>query len=335
MALDRLRSISLGVRSALGWRHRAGPAAAPWGDGLLEQPLASLWYPSRWDEVDADELVFLIPSLATQASKAQVASEAGPLAAARRALCARVYHAASVLRESARDSGDGSLEALDAIALSGVLTTIDPFEAWAEGRAAANLLHGRGGVPAEKFRSVTGASAPDACIFELAVVASLDRLHCDARNLAGCGDKKARGRVALPDALVASIYATFNAAYVYPQLTCVQEFLSVGAWLGNLVKGRPAIMPVFVAAYLAAELARDRATDASEGGCCTSILRFHAEQAAGMERVHEIAQRVTATGRPALVKPRPMPPLSLMPYVWNGPLFRQIAQRLGPDRLAP
>jgi hypothetical protein len=333
MALERLRSFSLSVGAALGWRHRAGPVIVPWGDGLAEQSLASLWYPSRWDEVAADELVFLSPSLAAQASKPARSSETGPLDSARRALCARVYHAASVLREPARDSGDGSLEALDAIAQSGALTTIDPFEAWAEG-GDTDLLHGRGNVAPARLRAVKSPSTRDACIFELAVVACLDRMHHDARILAGRADKKARAPIALPDVLVASIYATFNAAYVYPQFACVQEFLSVGAWLGNLVKGRPAIMPVFVAAYLAAELSGERVADASEGGRCTSILRFHAEQAVGLERLREIAQRVKASGRPVLVKPRPMSPLGLMPYVWNAPLFKQITQRLGSDRLA-
>jgi hypothetical protein len=334
MVLDRLRSISLGVRTALGWRQRGGSDVAPWGDGLVEQSLAGLWYPSRWDDVGADELVFLIPSLASKAPKADADLEVGPLSSARRALCVRVYHAAGALRGPARDSGDGSLEALDAIALSGVLTTIDPFEAWAEGRAAVDLIDGRERASPESLRPVAAAHGHDACIFELAVVAVLDRLHSDARNLSGSGDNRTRAPVTLSDALLASIYATFNTAYVYPQLTCVQELLSVGAWLGHLLNGRGAIMPVFAAACLAAELDRKRASGASEGGRCTSILRFHAEQAVGMERLHDIALRVMASARPVLVKPRPMPPLAPTPYVWNGPLFRQIALRLGPDRLA-
>ncbi len=334
MSLERLRSLSLSVGSALGWRRSARAALAPWGDGLVEQPLADVWYPSRWDEVGADELVFLIPSLAAQRLKPTVAAEAGPLAMVRRALCARVYHAASFLRGPARDSGDGSLEALDVIALSGALTTIDPFEAWAEGRAAAETPLGQGAAPSELFRSVSSTSARDACVFELAVVACLDGMHGEARIHAGHRDKKARSPIALPDVLVASIYATFNAAYVYPKFGCVQEFLSVGAWLGNLVKGRPALMPVFVATYLTAELDPRRAGDGTEGGCCTNILRFHAEQAVGIARLYEIAQRVKATGRPMLVKPRPMPAFSFAPYAWNGPLFQQINQRLGSDRLA-
>jgi hypothetical protein len=254
---------------------------------------------------------------------------------ARRALSTRVYHAAYALREPARDSGDGSVEALDVIALSGALTTIDPFEAWTEGRAAAEMPYGRGDASRERLRYLSSTSTRDACIFELAVVACLDRMHSDARKLAGHGDKRSRSPITLPDVLVASIYATFNAAYVYPQFACVQEFLSVGAWLGNLVKGRPALMPVFVAEYLSSELAPKRARDETEGGRCTSILRFHAEQAVGIERLREIAQRVKATGRPVLVKPRPMPAFGCMPYAWNLPLFRQIDQRLGSDRLAP
>jgi hypothetical protein len=338
MALERLRSLSLSVGSVLGWRPSFRSQMAPWGDGLVEQPLESLWYPSRWDEVGADELVFLIPSLATQTTRAEDATEAGPLATTRRALSGRVYNAACALREPARDSGDGSVEALDVIALSGALTTIDPFEAWAEGRAAAEMPYARVEASRERWRSLSSTSTRDACIFELAVVACLDRMHSDARKLAGQlvrhGDEKSRSPITLPDVLVASIYATFNAAYVYPQFACAQEFLSVGAWLGNLVKGRAALMPLFVAEYLAAELNLKRAGDETEGGRCTNILRFHAEQAVGIERLYEFAQRVKATGRPVLVKPRPMPAFGFMPYAWNVPLFQQINQRLGSDRLA-
>jgi hypothetical protein len=230
------------------------------------------------------------------------------------------------------------VEALDVIALSGVLTTIDPFEAWAEGRAASEMPSARAEASRERWRSLSSISTRDACVFELAVIACLDRMHSDARKLAGQlvshGDEKSRFPIALPDVLVASIYATFNAAYVFPQFACAQEFLSVGAWLGNLVKGRAALMPLFVADYLTEELNPKRDGDETEGGRCTNILRFHAEQAVGIERLYELAQRVKATGRPMLVKPRPMPAFGFMPYAWNVSLFQQIDQRLGSDRLA-
>ncbi|MFA5902062.1 MAG: hypothetical protein WC829_23455, partial [Hyphomicrobium sp.] len=34
-----------------------------WGANLLDQSLATAWYPAKWDDVGDDELVFLIPSL--------------------------------------------------------------------------------------------------------------------------------------------------------------------------------------------------------------------------------------------------------------------------------
>jgi len=325
MALERLRNLSLSVGSALGWRRDARRAIAPWGDGLVDQPLADLWYPSRWEEVGTDELVYLIPSLAAQASQVGVT---GPLVTARRVLSARVYHAASVLREPTRDPGDGSSEALDALAQSGALSTMDPFEAWASGRAAASEFGVLARPSPERFKSVSPQGVRNVCIFELAVVACLDRMHFDARNLAGYGDTRARAPITLADALVASIYATFNAAYVYPQFACVQELMSTGAWLGNLVKGRPALMPVFVAECLAAEFDRKYATDGGEAERSTSILRFHAEQAVGLSCLHEFAQRVKSSGRPLLVKPRPLPAFGFEPYVWNTALFRAIGHRL-------
>ena len=41
----------------------AVPIAAPWGDGLLDLSLSTLWYSADWDSVSDDELVFLLPSL--------------------------------------------------------------------------------------------------------------------------------------------------------------------------------------------------------------------------------------------------------------------------------
>ena len=43
------------------WAGTARPR--PWGEDLIEQSLSTLLYPSRWDEVGHDELVFLLPSL--------------------------------------------------------------------------------------------------------------------------------------------------------------------------------------------------------------------------------------------------------------------------------
>lgn len=327
MALGRFYNLSLSIGSALGWRRRTATVAA-WGDGLADETFSSAWHRAAWAEVDADELVFLIPSLAADTESAASRDEFGPGVVARVALGAQVYRAASALREIAGDQGDGSAEALDVIAASGVLTRIDPYTAWVEGREVdARLLERRHTSPGAS-RPIDRSIGREACVFELAVVSCLDRLHRDAQGAANRGASSGARDMPLPDALVASIHSTFNAAYVYPQFACVHEVLSVGAWLGHLVKGRPAYMPQFVAAYLAAELAPGREGDASAGGRCTRILRSHAEQAVGVERLHAVARRVASTGRPMLVKPRAMPGLGFAPYLWSAPLRSAITRRV-------
>ena len=57
--------------------------AAPWGDGLVEQSLASLYGPCSWDEVGEDELALLLPALT---SPSAVARGGGPAPHFRNAL---------------------------------------------------------------------------------------------------------------------------------------------------------------------------------------------------------------------------------------------------------
>jgi hypothetical protein len=325
MGLGRFHNLSLSIGSALGWRRRA-TAAASWGDGLADETLGNAWHRASWTEVDTDELVYLIPSLAGRRRVAASTEDFGPATVARDALGMQVFRTAYALREITGDHGDGSAEALDLIAASGVLTTIDPYTAWVEGRDGAERLCARGRASPEAFRPIDPGIGQEACVFELAVVSCLDRLHSAARGPAHRGG--AAQDMPLPEALVASIHSTFNAAYVFPQLACVHEVLSVGAWLGHLVKGRPAYMPPFVAAYLEAELAPGREGDASAGGRSTRILRSHAEQAVGLERLHAVARRVASTGRPMLVKPRAMPGLGFTPYLWSAHLRSSIMRRV-------
>jgi hypothetical protein len=61
MSLETFQTAWLGLTTA---GPRSKPRVLAWGDGLVDQGLASLWYPCDWAEAGFDELVCLIPSLA-------------------------------------------------------------------------------------------------------------------------------------------------------------------------------------------------------------------------------------------------------------------------------
>lgn len=52
------------VTHALNVKRRSDGATQPlWGDGFVECPLATLWYPRSWSDVSDDELVLFLPHL--------------------------------------------------------------------------------------------------------------------------------------------------------------------------------------------------------------------------------------------------------------------------------
>jgi len=292
-----------------GWR-RSPSHLPPWGDGLLEQSLSTLWSRCGWDDVDDDELVLFLPSLAWQGGGERV-SGAGPVPYLRRALAVGVYRSQAVLAQIERYSGATSSPdgVLQRIASTGVLTTIDPFTAWAEGRAQAEAF-------AAPVRRSGPASDRDRWIWELSVLSCLD----DLLKTALCSGTRCTARASLADALVASIHASFNAAYVYPEFAPLHETLSVGAWLGHLLAGRAAVMPDFVADRWAG------------GGMisddpCEILLCEYAQECIGWNRLRKLADKVKSTGRPLLVTPR-RGPKSLPACSWNQALHDRIAARL-------
>jgi hypothetical protein len=131
-------------------------------------------------------------------------------------------------------------------------------------------------------------------------------------------------------AVAGSIHAAFNGAYIYPQLASMHELLSVAAWLGHLVRGRPAFMPLFAAEYLVDELGCGAREGASDWARASNLLRLYAESAVGVERLRAMARRVVTSGKPALVLPNPGGgDVNFAAYVWDDELFTQIAERLG------
>jgi len=108
----------------------------------------------------------------------------------------------------------------------------------------------------------------------------------------------------------------------------VHELLSLGAWLGYLVRGRAALMPSFVAELLRCELGvapspSSRAGNASE---IRTLLRFYADLAVGSRRLLRQARGAGKSGRAKLVRPRGQG--ISQPYVWNERAAKEIDARL-------
>jgi hypothetical protein len=147
----------------------------------------------------------------------------------------------------------------------------------------------------------------------------------------GVADRKRSGDVefGLPDALTASTYASVNAAYIYPRYMTFHELFMVGAWLGNLLRGRPALMPIPVAEYVL-ERAEGKSTASScEWVECEALVRLHMALVGGAKSLVRTARRVRANGYSGVVRPRGEPVrLGRFHVVWNRALRDYIDSRL-------
>src|SRR5262249_20829295 len=154
----------------------------------------------------------------------------------------------------ARAPQRGPSPGLDVVFESGTVTTLSAPEIAREGDAALRAYFGPNppltatGSRADP-RGEGLALARERWLFEFSVLSCLDHMLVTARR----GHTHAP-RVSLADAFVGSLHASFNAAYLYPELVYAHELLTLGAWLGNLVRGRAALLPTFVAERLRYEL---------------------------------------------------------------------------------
>jgi hypothetical protein len=303
------------------------PQLPVWGNGLVDRSLASLWYPTRWSSACEDEFVFLIPSLA---SGLRSTTAAPPEAACylRRALIAHIRLVAEHLPQLRREPPQYRSSTLELIFESGTITTLSAREIADEGEVAARTFFGAN-LPMTAASARAGAHearrqlARERWLFELSVLSCLDRMLATA--LSGC---KHEHRLGLGDAFTGSLHASFNGAYLYPELVYAHELLTLAAWLGNLVRGRAALMPTFVADRLRWELgftgeAAPQAGEATEIG---GLLRFYADVAVGSRRLLRQAHRAQRSGRAQLVRPRPRE--MGVPYVWNISAHKDIDHRL-------
>ena len=209
-----------------------------------------------------DELVLFIPSLA--AGYRRASDDAGPALHIRRALARRLEFAVRLL-----SAGDDQ-QTLERIVACRVISACTPQEALAEARSDSHSDHRYSSCgPASK-----GGQPNDLAVwtFELSVLACIDRMLLDALPPRSPPAECCIASADCAEVLVASIHTSINGAYVYPQFAFAHELLGAGAWLGVLLRGRSALMPVFVAQVLADYIGRGNVQDP-----IARLLDFHAE----------------------------------------------------------
>jgi hypothetical protein len=294
------------------WANRSHVHASQtiWGDGLVEQSLTTAWYPCRWDDVSDDELVYLIPSLTARHDTPRDEGAISPAAFVEPALIAR-YDA---FLRSLSASGIRRDDAIAIVLESGAVTSLV-----LDGALERRLSSG----PLPTFTAAPiGPVTRDLLVFELSVLACLDQMHAAALcEVSKISHVRGAASPSPADALVSSIHARLNAAYFYPDYVCLHELLATGAWLGHLLSGRSALMPVFVAECLTESIATAGCRDAD---ACRRVLTAHADLAIGSKRLLAMARRVRSSGTPIVVGSRRIPsPPALRPIVWNANLFQR------------
>jgi hypothetical protein len=278
-----------------------------WGDGLVDHPLSAFYGHLTWDDVSGDELIILMPALARQKNVAGKPRDAAFFV--RRMLTARVFDCVTRMAgETAELEPAPGLRqaAIDIVVRSQTVTAVSAIDAALSSDDIWIEIFGR--RPASRYRSQSLAVSPappatssDQWALELSILAALDRLLRDA-------ERPQQGSAAAPiqssDALLASIYAGFNAAYVYPELEFMHETLMLGAWLGFLERGRSALMPDFIAERILGYLKKGSDTAvATDNGRCEALIRTHLDYAGPRASLLRLAEQVRKSGRPCLVRP--------------------------------
>jgi hypothetical protein len=283
-----------------------------WGVELVDQSLATAWYPADWDSVADDELIFLLPSLCNWQGRHAEPARRGPLDYLTRTLAARAHAAASLIaRWSGRTDPDAAGEIADRLVASGLLTSIEP---------PMRSRSTDGQEPASRSRAVL----PDWLINELVALAYADRMLNDALGKTQTQSPARAPMVDWPltlaDVVVASISARLNGAYVYPEHGYAHELLALAALLGHLVQGRTTYLPPSIAGTLLDVLsAKPSANDQT-----VAVLRTYIEWAVGANRLMLWARIIDATGVPRRITPRAAHLPRPMRAAWNARLLQRL-----------
>jgi hypothetical protein len=276
-----------------------------WGNGLADLSLATLWYPAAsWADVWDDEVVFLIPALA---SRGAIPGEPRPIALLRVALSAQAQRAAGAL--VAAGVAENQAAALQAI--SRAVATGNP--------RAADHAGPAGSRAADKSWEAYLPSLPALMIFAI-LQGMLLRLQ-DTPETVG-------HHLSLADVLVGSVHARINGAYAEPEFAFAHELLAAGAWIGHVLSGRPALMPVAIAGCFLDVLTRDRSETA---GVERILLTHYAEAAGGLDHVLAVSRRVLKGGRPLLMPGAAEPYDTSRHPVWDVALARNLLGGLHQD----
>ena len=302
-------------------------ATTVWGDGMEDLSLTSLWYPCVWNDVSEDELLLLIPSLNTESSRRAPAGASASRAVAvlRNAFHARLEHAVITYAVSgpgaARASTDETRIRVGRLrrVLDEHLQEREPLETLLE-RPASDFDEWFCPARRQKrkwrgWRSWCRHDEVDLeSMFELectvlglmATMVNAARLRFDSAE-SGIAASEGPGQrgvqcPTLPGATLAAVHTSFNPAYLYPQLTAHHEIFAVAGWLGWLARGRPALLPVYVAEPLVDLL------DHVDGGSAPAdaIVAYYADQVVGRESLRRRARRVLARGMALPITPRPI-----------------------------
>ncbi|WP_447677274.1 hypothetical protein [Methylobacterium sp. M6A4_1b] len=239
-----------------------------WGDGIVEGGLAGLWSARGWSDVSDDELVFLIPGVV----RAEANSLDGAAARIRRVLDSRARSGTQVRPPAARVN-----RRIDAAHLT-VPSAESRVSEWPTG-----VIVRAGADP-----------------FARLVMAELDRFHEDA-----CLAAERRGPTTGAQAMFRSIHSGINAAYVYEDLAPLQETLAVGAWMGHLLRGRPALLPPCLAEPLADLITGSTAGLPNAAADASALLLAAHLGPDGSARLVRAAERSQRGGYPVVVDAAP------------------------------
>jgi hypothetical protein len=264
------------------------PKPAPWGVDTAADSFADRCGVTCWSEVSRDDLVLLQPGLAGSHRFG--------------------IGVAAVLQQIVDERTIAASRLIDGAQIAAVSAPAKAAAAW---RLPADHTGGGWTTGSSRCRLVASA-LPDPWLLEAASREGLVTFHYEivraiAVLLAGATDPGRARSITPAEAALASLYSGVNAAFVADELAYAHELFSVAAWLGHIVRGRAAYVPVVLAERLADELVT---RDQCPGACgATRLVRWHLSALDARSRLQGPVQRTLRTGYPALCKGADVDPL--------------------------
>lgn len=300
-----------------------GKTKLPWGDGLVEQSLPALWYPCSWDSVAPDELVVIIPSLLS--APVPESKNADLLRGLyREALANQLATAVATLTEERYFGAQDELRTcLKTLHERGMLVSM-PDEELERKILHFSFAKRSGGVLSSVIRRRV---TPGRAVNELCCLSCIERVYLDCESRGGVRRRDVNGLdVTMADALVASVHSGVNSAYIYPCWAFAHESFALGAWLGQILFGRSAWMPIYIGELLNEVLRnRDRVAPDSFDG----VLLSYIELTIGSARAIKRARLLLSRGGSILVRPRKGSSLvKTASAQWNADLRHSVSKRL-------